>query len=207
VTVPTWRGWAVLVAIVGGCLGLALFRIHPFLAVMEPAGQGLLVVPGWIHDDAVPDVLSRFDEGDYLRIVTTGGALTRGTFLAQQHASFAELAAETLIEAGLPAEDIQPIPTPAVARDRTYASAVAVRQWLDDSDISVDRLDVLSAGAHARRSRLLFQMAMGPGIKVGIIAVPPTGYDADAWWRSSAGVRTVISETIAYLYAKGLFWP
>ena len=55
--------------------------------------------------------------------------------------------------------------------------------------------------------RLLFQKALGDGIKVGIIAVPNPDYDPKYWWRYSDGVREVIGESIAYIYARLFFWP
>jgi hypothetical protein len=42
---------------------------------------------------------------------------------------------------------------------------------------------------------------------VGIISVPDPDYDASHWWRSSDGVREVLDEGIAYIYAKFFFWP
>ena len=37
---------------------------------------------------------------------------------------------------------------------------------------------------------------------LGVIAVPDPDYDARHWWRYSEGVKDVISEGAAYLYAK-----
>jgi hypothetical protein len=42
---------------------------------------------------------------------------------------------------------------------------------------------------------------------MGVIAAPDQTYDQDHWWRSSNGVRTVLSELIAYLYAVIFFHP
>ena len=36
----------------------------------------------------------------------------------------------------------------------------------------------------------------------GIIAVEDQDYDSKRWWESSDGVRTVIGEMIAYVYAR-----
>jgi len=60
---------------------------------------------------------------------------------------------------------------------------------------------------HARRTRLLFEEALGKSITVGIIAVPNPDYDARRWWRYSDGVREVIGESIAYIYARFFFYP
>ena len=206
VNVPTWRGWLVLGVLGVVFLVLVVHGIHPFLAPTDPKGEGYLVVEGWLHDDAVPVVLSWFGRGKYQSIVTTGGNLSRGSLLVD-YGSFAKLAAETLIRAGVPSELVKPVPAQAVFRNRTYSSAVAVRNWLSHAGVVGARLDVVTSGPHARRSRLLFEMALGADVDVGIIALPPTAYDQDAWWRTSSGVRTVIGETIAYLYAKILFWP
>jgi hypothetical protein len=62
-------------------------------------------------------------------------------------------------------------------------------------------------GAHARRTRLLFQKALGPDIKVGVIAIETRNYDGRHWWRSSTGVREVLTEGIGYLYSKFFFHP
>ena len=42
---------------------------------------------------------------------------------------------------------------------------------------------------------------------VGIIAVPNPDYDSKHWWRYSEGVKDVISEGAAYVYARFFFWP
>ena len=92
-------------------------------------------------------------------------------------------------------------------RDRTYSAAQALRNWLQEHHVAVRSVNVVTEDVHARRSRLLFQEALGPEIKVGIIAVPNPDYDVRQWYRYSEGVREVISESVAYVYAKFLFWP
>ena len=42
---------------------------------------------------------------------------------------------------------------------------------------------------------------------VGIIAVSNADYNPKQWWRYSDGVREVIGESIAYIYAKFFFYP
>jgi hypothetical protein len=62
-------------------------------------------------------------------------------------------------------------------------------------------------GAHARRTRLLFQKAFGDEAGVGIIAISSPDYDGAHWWLYSEGVRDVVGETLAYLYAQVFFHP
>jgi len=68
-------------------------------------------------------------------------------------------------------------------------------------------LNIITASTHARRSRLLFQKALGDSMRVGVIRLPAEGFNEDEWWKSSAGVRSVINESIAYIYARFLFRP
>jgi hypothetical protein len=86
--------------------------------------------------------------------------------------------------------------------DRTYASALALKNWLGSHGVVETNLNVISLGPHSRRSRLLFEKALGKDYKVGIIAIENQEYDAKQWWASSAGVRSMLDEIIAYLYTR-----
>ena len=92
-------------------------------------------------------------------------------------------------------------------RDRTYASAVALREWFREHDMTVKSLNIVTEDTHARRTRLLFEKALGRSVAVGIIAVPNPDYNAKRWWRYSEGVKDVVSEGFAYLYARLFFFP
>jgi hypothetical protein len=82
-----------------------------------------------------------------------------------------------------------------------------LRQWLREHQWSTDRVNVVTLGAHSRRTRMLYQMAFGPSTRVGIIAVPHQDFDADRWWSSSQGFRIITGEVIAWIYARLLFHP
>jgi len=73
--------------------------------------------------------------------------------------------------------------------------------------MAVSSMDVVTEDLHARRTRLLFQKAFGKGVQIGIIAVPNADYPANRWWHYSQGLKDVVSEVAAYLYAKLLFFP
>jgi hypothetical protein len=68
-------------------------------------------------------------------------------------------------------------------------------------------VDVFSAGPHARRSRLLYQMALGPGVQVGVLAARPAGFDPDVWWRTSTGVEQMVFQGLGFVWVKCCFWP
>ncbi|MBW4641257.1 MAG: YdcF family protein [Gloeocapsa sp. UFS-A4-WI-NPMV-4B04] len=126
-----------------------------------------------------------------------------GYYLAE-YKTFADLSAATLKALGLKTEKLIAVPTPDVIKDRTYASAIAFRQWLLNSDLKIKSINLYTFDVHSRRSWLLFKQVLAPKIKVGVIATKTLDYEPNKWWTSSEGVRSVISETIAYIYARFL---
>ena len=120
--------------------------------------------------------------------------------------SFAERAAGYLQAHGLSGVPVIAVPAPKSAQDRTFLSAVMVRDWAQRSGLTLDAIDLYSAGVHARRSRALYRLALGPTVEVGVLAASPRTYDAQRWWASSNGAKTVVGEAPARLTAC-CFWP
>ena len=197
-------GWLVAFVICVGAL-LATGRwIHPFLAISAPSGGRLLVVEGWIGPDELNDVVQLVRQGHYKRVVTTGGPVP--VWLEQfAYISHAELARDYLVRQGLTTAQVHAAPAPRSAQDRTYLSAVIAREWLEASGNAVDRFDLVSVGVHCRRSWMLFRAAFGSDVRVGIVALRPSTYDPEKWWATSAGVKTVIPEAFAWLWAAIFF--
>lgn len=183
------------------------FLVHPFLSPTTRVQSPFLVVEGWVHEFAIQAALVEFQQGHYRNVLTTGGPVAGLGHYVNDYQTSASVAAGRLRAEGLAAESIQMVPSRIMSRDRTYGSALALRDWLRTRHPEVRQLNVLTEAAHARRTRLLFQKALGADFTVGIIAVPNPDYDARRWWRYSEGVREVLGETIAYLYARFLFYP
>ena len=83
---------------------------------------------------------------------------------------------------------------------------MALERRLNKEGFNEASIDVVSLGVHARRSWFLFEKIFS-SVNVGVIAISPNEYDVSRWWLSSGGVRDVISESIAYLYARFIFSP
>ncbi len=115
--------------------------------------------------------------------------------------------ADLLKRSGLPNESVQMVPSRVMDRDRTYGSAVALRKWFGEHNTPVSGINVVTEDVHARRTRLLFQKALGDKVSVGVIAIQNPDYDARRWWRYSTGLKEVVSEVAAYVYARLLFYP
>jgi hypothetical protein len=199
--VMTWRGWLLIALSLAALSVVAVRELYPFLAMTEPVTSGLLVVEGWVQDVAMEATVAEFKRHHYEKVCVTGGPIHRGAHL-RDYKTFAEWGAVTLLKLGLDAKDVQPIPSAWVSRDRTYAEAEALSKWMRDQGIASRTVHLITDGPHARRSWLLFQLALGSGIRVGVTAVPSRQYDPEHWWQSSEGVRDVLGETLAYGYAR-----
>ena len=208
---PTLAGTLVLLALVAGAFALLLPHLGAFLAQTERAasqggGARLLVVEGWLDDDALDDAIAFARNGHYERVVTSGGPI-EGWHELQPWRTSAERAAAYLRWRGIGGTPVTAVPAPELAQDRSYISAVVVRDWAKAQGLSPAALDVFTAGVHARRSRLVYRMAFGSAVEVGIVAAPPRRYRLDRWWQTSEGAKAVLDELVALAWTKCCFWP
>lgn len=206
VWLPTFWGWMAL--LLGGAvaaIGLAR-SIYPFLAVTEPVGASVLVVEGWLGQKELDGAIEVFRAGGYERIVTTGGPLHSWPE-SPSDSTYAHRAADYLRRHGLAGVPITAVASPLTHQDRTYTSALMVRAWAQRSGIELKKLDVVSHGPHARRSRLLYEQAFGPPVQIGISAIRPEDYNEARWWRSSTGARDVTEQALGLVWIKLFFNP
>ncbi|MHC5729459.1 MAG: YdcF family protein [Nostoc sp.] len=202
----TAQGWAIAIALIAYLIFFAITHVHSFLAVTYPIKSAkVLVVEGWLPDYAIEEALTEFKNGSYRQIISTGGILGKGSYLTAYN-NFAEVSAATFIKLGLEAEKVVAVPTPFVVKDRSYASAAEFHRWLSDSNLQIESINLFSLDVHTRRSWLIFKKLLNPDIKVGIIAAKTQDYDPEKWWDSSQGVRTILDEGIAYIYARFFNW-
>ncbi len=203
----SWRGRLILALLGFSTAVLLLLNVQPFLAETHRVNTNVLVVEGWIHEYAIRAAVEEFRRGSYQRVFTTGGPVTGIGHYVNDYQTSASVGADLLKNAGVPPEFVQMVPSRVMDRDRTYGSAVALREWLHEHNMPVHSINVLTEDSHARRTRLLFKKALGKNLTVGIIAVPNPDYDARRWWRYSEGIKDVGSEAFAYIYARFFFYP
>lgn len=200
--------WGVLLAALAS-MAVGIWLIHnlyAFLAPSDPIGSKILVIEGWLAPEELDQAVQTFKTRGYARVITTGGPVSGWTELCAQ-GSYAGMAAEYLVRQGIPRQAVIAVPSPASAQDRTYLSAVVLRDWAQQPGNVLHELDLFSSGAHARRSRMLFQMAFGPEVHIGILSARPSDFNPEAWWRTSSGVESMMFQSIGLLWVKLFFWP
>ncbi len=203
--VPTLRGWLVL--LVGALIlaGVIVEYAHPFLSPNAPLSDGVLVVEGWGDDEMMWQAVKTMDAGRYQTLYVTGMGIDR-TSVFSEYGSQPELSAAIIRQ--ISEGRVEPIPVVAdnVRKDRTYSSGLRLKEYMQSHGGIPKKITLLSSGPHSRRSQLMFRKAFGDSAEIGIIAHQPAGYDPAHWWRDPEGIRTVVSEGVAYLYARWLFW-
>jgi len=210
--VPTWWGALVIVVAVAASSLVALRHLAGYLALDAPAaghdGQGArtLIVEGWLDEDSLDAATAVIGRGRYQRVVVSGGPIDSWRE-GQPWSTYAERATDYLRRHGATAIPVVAAPAPETAQDRTFVSAVVVRDWLRGQGVNIDAVDLFSGGVHARRSRLVYRMAFGPEVEVGVFAAQPRRYALEHWWTTSEGAKGVLYEAIALAWTTCCFTP
>ncbi|HEY3855703.1 MAG TPA: YdcF family protein [Verrucomicrobiae bacterium] len=202
----SYKGWVLGLGLVV-CFVLFLRGfIYGFLAINEPIESDCVVVEGWLTRDAMTKAAQYIQTHKIHRVFTTG-VDAREVWETFSGETYADLGKEHLASLGVPKEEITAVPSHELRRDRTYNSALALREWSKQHGNSLVSFNLITEGPHARRSRLLFKRALGPKIEFGVISMDPVVDETTGWWQSSAGIREVYFECIAYSYVALFFHP
>ena len=116
--------------------------------------------------------------------------------------TYAESARSSLIKKGVPAYRITDVPAYGYPTSRSWgnAHAFAIQARTD----GITAFDIATVGVHARRSRNLFQLACGPDVRVGVIALPDPHCTKANWWKTLRGRYTMLKEVIGAPEAKAV---
>lgn len=167
---------------------------------MPSTAPSAVVIEGWINDAVLEETRPWLISHPDVTVYCTGGPVEYGSPLLS-FASYAEVTRLRVIAAGVDTGRVHAVASDYVARDRTWASALAVREVLKNSkqDGPVT-LWLVSQGTHSRRSRLLFDRALRGYATVDIWGLKPDRYGRNDWWTLSEGFKAVTGEMTALPY-------
>jgi hypothetical protein len=212
VWLPTIWGFLLLVAVAAAVIVALGLAANGWLAPNSPArgkaggGARTLVIEGWMNPVYLPQALDAFRRGHYDRVLTTGGPMEPWADVGGW-GNFAAREATYLRRYDLGGTPIIEVPAPESKRERSYVSAVMVREWAKRSGLTLDSIDLFTLGAHARRSQMLYRLALGRDVEVGVMAANPVDFDAEHWWATSTGAKTTLGEALSVAWTICCFWP
>jgi hypothetical protein len=177
--------------------------VYRFLSPAAAIDAPVVIIEGWIPDSEIEQAARHIVERNYKTIIITGGPLDYGFFLTE-YRTFAEAGRATIGKL-TNRDDVIAVSAPPMRKDRTYASALALKAWFNANGITERRFNLISSDVHTRRSWRIFQLTLGNEYTVGALAIPPQSYNPDKWWAYSEGFKTVMSESLAYLYTVCIF--
>jgi len=202
----TTFSWLIITCIVGVFFLIVIREAHPFLSINQPIKATILIVEGHIPDYLIDTVKKKVELDNYTMVFTTGTTLIHGQYLCG-YSNYADLTAASLVARGVNPSIIESVPCSPKQRDRTYESAMALKNRLDSMNIRGGKLNIFTYDTHARRTLNMFKKALGNSWEVGVFSANSLDYDKNRWWQSSYGVRAVVYESLAWLYTTIFFQP
>jgi len=203
---PTFAGWTAILLIVILVNSIIILTLNDFLSTTRPVNADIVVVEGFVPDFVLDSAVDFYRRNNCSLIITSGVPVLKGQLLFD-YKTYADISMAYIIRTGFDSTKIVSAPAGTVQKDRTYISAMAVREFMARNYPGVKSFNLVTLGSHARRSRLLFRKAFGREFTVGVVSVTDITFDPRRWYLYSEGFRTVLGEWIAYMYARFLFYP
>lgn len=201
----TWTGRFVILALLIVLFFIFLKTVYGFLAPNRPVQTDILVVEGFLPDFALQQAMREFNNHPYKYLMITGKPVDKGYNLSRYKTSDL-LSKAVLTGMGFDSTKIRTVAiSPEVTIDRTYATALAYKEWLKKQGEEINSFNLVSYGCHTRRTGLLFSKAFGNEVKIGLISIDSGDYAPSKWYTSSKGFRDVMEELIAWFYARFFF--
>jgi hypothetical protein len=116
--------------------------------------------------------------------------------IRNDYSSIPQLAREKLILMGIDSSLVTEVPGKKVRLNRTLSSALAFRNWLNDSGVSVEGINIITIGTHAKRTYMTYSKILDKKYKIGIISLPDFRADHSKRYR----VLKTIREAVGIVY-------
>jgi len=118
--------------------------------------------------------------------------------------SVASICAYGLVQGGVPPGQVTTLPSGEREKNRTLASAMAVRHWLEREGLAGRcSLNVVSESIHSRRTYIIYHKVLkGTGCQVGMI---PVSLEGDRYKGFTISRKDIAREMAGSLYYRLLF--
>ncbi len=203
---PTLLGWLLILIVISLSVYVFMVNVASFLTVNKPVEAVTMVVEGWVPDDVLKEALSVYQKEHYQNMIVTGIPLQQWNSITD-YKNMAEVTADHLKRLGFQDTIYLAAIPKNIMRDRTYSTALVVKQIFKEHPGWEKSFNIFSMGVHSRRSLLMFERAFGDDYRIGIYAGKDRSFDEKHWWRSSRGFRSVSSELFSYLFVRFFFHP
>jgi hypothetical protein len=110
--------------------------------------------------------------------------------------SNAEQARNRLLLMGIDSSLIIAVPGERVIINRTLTSALAFRNWLTTTDLNIKGINIISMGAHARRTWMTYNKVLDEKYEIGVISIP----DSNNSFLGKRKVLKTLRETLGIIY-------
>lgn len=106
--------------------------------------------------------------------------------------SNAELARNSLISMGIDSSRIIATSGDRVIINRTLTSALAFRDWLKTTNIKVKGINIISLGAHTRRTWMIYNKILHRRFEIGIISLPDYEFNHSRVYKLIKTIREIL---------------
>ena len=202
----TFAGWILILSVNFLFVLLLIKSISSFLVVNRPLETEVLVVDGLLPGYGYDSIVSLVKKNSYKYLITTGADVDY-VFNSGEHFNIAEFSYNVLSTKDIGDCKLYKAPAHNIIRDRTFSSAMRLKNWFVCNKIFPLKFNVVSFSCHARRTWILYRKAFRQYAEVGIITIPDMSYNYNHWYNNSKGVRLVLSETIGFIYSTVFFHP
>ncbi|MCK4352397.1 YdcF family protein [candidate division WOR-3 bacterium] len=172
------------------------FHIYSFLSYEKIFKTDTVVVEGWISNSEMRQSANNILSNNVKRVIVPGDKAE----LALIHYpvnNYADIGRLRLIDCGVNEEKIITCPF-ETKRNRTLNAAVYVKKIIQKKGIK--SFIIFTEDVHARKTYVSYKKVFGNKYKIGVMPIPNDVFDNKNWYKSSEGMKTVITESIAYIY-------
>ena len=106
--------------------------------------------------------------------------------------SNAGLAKSRLISMGIDSSQIIATAGERVIINRTLTSALAFRDWIKTTNINVKGINIISLGAHTRRTWMIYNKILDKKYQIGIISIPDYNYNHSRLYKLIKTFREIL---------------